>query len=170
MSQKTFHESEPEYFWSLLNDDVLVVCAQCGGGARAKHVGLSRPEAPRLVCTHCGYARTYPRCGSVGIADHGVPEVKECRTDTALWLQIPCCGETLWAMNERHLNWLAEYVEATLRTVSQTEQGYANQALQSRIPKWISSSRNRPKMMAGIEKLRRRLEEHGSQHCRQRDV
>jgi hypothetical protein len=95
MSQKTFHESEPEGYWSLLNDDVLVVCPQCACGASAKYIGLSkRPEPPRLVCPHCGYARSYPRHGPIGIACQGVPEAKECRTDATLWLQTPCCGET----------------------------------------------------------------------------
>lgn len=161
MSQRTFHESKPEGYYSLLNDDILVVCPRCACGAFAKGVGIARrPEPPRLVCTHCGYSRSYPRYGGFGIDHRWGPYVGECRTGAALWLQTACCGETLWAMNERHLNWLADYVQATLRTVSRTEQGYSNHALQSRIPKWISSGANRPKVMAGIEKLRCRLEEH----------
>jgi hypothetical protein len=32
-----------------------------------------------------------------------------------LWLQISCCGETLWAYNLKHLEIIEQYVSAKLR-------------------------------------------------------
>jgi hypothetical protein len=57
-----------------------------------------------------------------------------------LWLQTSCCGETLWAYNLRHLEFIEAFVRAKLRERKPHElYGWSNPSLFSRLPKWIQS-------------------------------
>ncbi len=72
-----------------------------------------------------------------------------------LWLQSPCCGEVLWAYNEHHLQFLKDYVGATLRE----RQPNRNGSLASRLPKWIKRAANRGEILRCIEHLERLLQQ-----------
>jgi hypothetical protein len=134
-------------------DEILVVCPACGGCARVLPVQSEAPgRAPgrRLVC-RCGHIReTAP--GSIRLAAgqdgyFGLP----------LWLSAPCCGETLWAFNQPHLDFLERYVGATLReSVRDSDFGWSNQSLASRLPGWVKDAKNRPKILRAIRRLRER--------------
>jgi hypothetical protein len=79
-----------------------------------------------------------------------------------LWLQIPCCGEVLWAYNERHLSLLEGFVAARLRERSRDERyGWSNRSLPSRLPPWIKSGKNREHVLKGLSRLRARLQDAG---------
>jgi hypothetical protein len=54
----------------------------------------------------------------------------------------------LWALNEDHLSYLEEYVEATLR------EAYPNSTMASRLPDWMKSAKNREDVLKCIRKLR----------------
>jgi hypothetical protein len=140
--------------------EYLVRCPQCGERAQVvPRAGetLAAPVARRLVCAHCGLtkdrAAAYP------------PRAQDAWYDQLeLWLQTPCGGETLWAYNQEHLDFLEQYVAAPLRerahpdgsTLSQT--GARNSTLASRLPAWIKSAKNRDDVLKCIGKLRRMLE------------
>lgn len=141
--------------------EYLVRCPQCGARARVVPLAgetLAAPVARRLVCAHCGLtkdrgARVYP------------PREQDAWYEQLeLWLQTPCCGETLWAYNADHLDFLEQYVAAPLRerahpdgtTLSRT--GARNSSLASRLPAWIKSAKNRNDVVRCIGKLRRMLE------------
>ena len=119
---------------------------------------LAAPVARRLVCAHCGLTKDR--------AAHAYPprELDAWYEQLELWLQMPCCGETLWAYNQEHLDFLEQYVAATLRertrkdgtTLSQT--AARNSTLASRLPAWIKSAKNRDEVLKCISKLRRMLE------------
>lgn len=66
----------------------------------------------------------------------------------SLYLQIPCCGHTLWAYNLKHLNYLKQYVQAELR---ENKPYYLS--VESRLPVWIKSSKNRTTILKAISKL-----------------
>jgi hypothetical protein len=70
-----------------------------------------------------------------------------------LQLQIECCGQTLWAYNEKHLEFIKNYVEAKLRARTPN----INRSLVSRLPKWIKSARNRERILRAIEILKGEL-------------
>jgi hypothetical protein len=70
-----------------------------------------------------------------------------------LWLQASCCGEVLWAFNSRHLARLKEYVRATVR---ERVVGWSASTFQ-RLPKWVSSAKNRDEVLRGIERLEAKL-------------
>lgn len=133
-------------------DEVLVVCPRCG--RRAVLSGYpGRRDAPpvRLSCVHCGLAQTFDR----GYPSWGPPFGRE---GLQLWLQTPCCGKTLSALNAAHLDHLERFVRAELRErVRDPEWGWSNRSLVSRLPRWIQSARNRAEVLLGIERLRRRL-------------
>jgi hypothetical protein len=70
-----------------------------------------------------------------------------------LWLQISCCGETLWAYNQKHLEMLENYVAAKLR--ERTVKG--RNSFLSKLPKWIKAAKNRDEILKGIVKLKKKL-------------
>jgi hypothetical protein len=74
-----------------------------------------------------------------------------------LWLQTPCCGETLWAYNARHLDFLEDFVRAALRERTRGEHGWRNQALRTRLPKWMLAAKNRPDVLRCLGHLRDKL-------------
>lgn len=72
-----------------------------------------------------------------------------------LWLQTKCVGENLWLFNENHLNYLRSYVEADLRE----DDGRMNWSIISRLPKWITSAKNRQSVLKAIAKLEKQIVE-----------
>lgn len=70
-----------------------------------------------------------------------------------LWLQISCCGETLWAYNLSHLEMLEDYVSAKLR--ERTKKGRSS--FLSKLPNWLKSAKNRDEILKAIGKLRGKL-------------
>ncbi len=70
--------------------------------------------------------------------------------------KISCCGQTLWAMNLEHLDFLERYVESDLRERIPN----INKSLASRLPQWIKSKKNRNEILKGISKLRLKLKEN----------
>lgn len=78
----------------------------------------------------------------------------------ALWLQTPCCGETLWAFNGAHVAWLESYVSAMVRQgrpLNQDPTMARNATMASRLPKWIIDAKNRDAVLKGIARLREKL-------------
>lgn len=134
---------------SFLNE-VLVHCPQCDRCATIR-------ESPaRLICRHCGYVKEEVRWNSLG------PNTSD--ESISLWLQRPCCGETLWAFNSSHLLWLESYVAAHLRERKHQnledkpdENWCRNSSLASRLPRWMTSAKNREEVLRNVEKLKQQL-------------
>jgi hypothetical protein len=62
-------------------------------------------------------------------------------------------------LNKAHLDFLDRYVSADLRERRPHEQyGWSNQSLASRLPKWLTSAKNRGEVQRSIERLRGHLE------------
>jgi hypothetical protein len=137
------------------SDEFLVVCPKCAkmckvtiDGADDGAPAHGRVFLPRKVtCVHCGFANRWAK-QSVSYM-----EGRDWYFALPLWLQIPCCGEELWVFNERHLDFLENYVRATLRD----ETSNVNKSLISRLPSWIKSSKNREKILQALQKLRAKL-------------
>lgn len=66
-----------------------------------------------------------------------------------LWLQVSCRGETLWVYNASHLQALREYVVADLRE----RVGVMQWSMFSRLPRWLSSRKNRNAVLDSMERL-----------------
>ncbi|HVO42213.1 MAG TPA: hypothetical protein VMT34_06310 [Aggregatilineales bacterium] len=141
-------------------DEILVVCPRCQSCAR---IAILTPGdrdwfAPRrLTCRHCGHARDW---AERQIARYwGRPAVDDFFHEP-LWLQTPCGNEILWAYNLKHLTLLERYVGASLREHRRgPDGGWQNSALVNRLPRWISSAKNRAAVLKTLQKLRGRYRE-----------
>ncbi len=143
-------------------DPVLVVCPRC---ARCAHItrrdpAATGPFAPRrLTCTHCAYSDEW----SASQIKRGWHEARDDFFAQPLWLQTPCCGETLWAYNAPHLAFLDGYLSANLRERARSEtSGWANRSIASRLPRWIIAAKHRDEVTRGLVRLRGRLTEAGA--------
>jgi hypothetical protein len=131
--------------------EVLVACPECGECARAESTG---PVSARLSCPHCG--RQLERSeGPVTVFGEAALDPY---FELPLWLQVGCCGHTLWAYNREHLTFLEAFVGAKLRErLHDPKLGWANASLASRLPKWVKSARHRGEILAALETLAEKL-------------
>lgn len=116
----------------------IVYCPKC-----AKPTDLSEL---RISCLDCGYNKTF----------ESYTDLYRANNQFKNFLVIPCCGQTLWAINIEHLNFLEGYIESSLRERTPN----INRSLVSRLPQWIKSSKNRTELLKGISRLRLKLVEH----------
>ena len=131
-------------------------CPQCGGqlgGAlRSAPAGGPRPKSARVTCPVGGHEveveLAWEPARSAEPLDpmFGLP----------LWLQEPCCGETLWAFNGEHVAELRAYVSADLR-----ERAFNSQrSMAARLPKWMTAAKNRSAVLRCLDRLTDRLLGH----------
>ena len=120
-------------------DRVLVSCPNCSQCAT-----MTRADK-RFICAHCGRTKTGiywdiigPDSGTLGLS---------------LYLQTDCCGHKLWAFNAEHLRFLRDYVSADHRVHARDEHGWSNRSLANRLPKWMSSAKNRANVLRAIDRL-----------------
>lgn len=67
-----------------------------------------------------------------------------------LWLQTPCCGHTLWALNLEHLDVLEAYIRAQLREKNPNSAYTMLEVL----PRWMKSAKHRDEVLRAISRLR----------------
>ena len=131
--------------------EVLVVCPGCGACARAERTGVL---AARLSCGGCGKLLERTQ-GPVRIYE---TEALDPYFDLPLWLQVGCCGNTLWAYNREHLRFLEAFVGARLRErVHDPTLGWSNAGLTSRLPKWLKAAKHREEILAALKVLAAKL-------------
>jgi len=149
--------SAGQTFLGQFADDILVRCPAC---ARCGH--LLRLQDPRgrvvgfrFVCPACAACRDWlsarnriiPRPGAE-LPGFGL----------SLWLKAPCCGEVLWAYNARHVAFLERYVGARVRSQRSVPRTFlGNGTLESRLPRWMLSAKNRQAVLRGLRSLRELL-------------
>ena len=69
-----------------------------------------------------------------------------------VWLSVDFSGETLWAYNLEHLNFLAEHVGAKLR--ERNSLAFNVRSIGARLPRWMTAADNREAILKAIEKLK----------------
>ena len=95
-------------------DEIWVHCPQCNDQAQIRQLksGAVNVFAPRRCsCLHCGATQNW----SQGTVTHSAHVAVDPYFQHRLWLQVPCCGQVLWAYNPQHLEFLAAFVGATFR-------------------------------------------------------
>jgi hypothetical protein len=146
-------------------DEILVVCPRCHACARITPTAPAPTQDPmrpglfaprRLVCVHCGYTREWAE-KRIRRSGNSTPVVDDF-FDEPLWLQEPFDGKVLWAYNLRHLSLIEAYVAADLRE-HRRDPVWKNRSLINRLPRWISSAKNRERVLKALEKLRARYVE-----------
>lgn len=112
--------------------EILVVCEKCNHKAIAK----KKDNHVKVICIDCGYNKSH---------DNVMPNEK-------YWLSIELAQGTFWAYNYSHLEFLQKHISAELRERSLED--IKNNSIGSRLPKWISSRKNRNELLKVIEKLK----------------
>lgn len=128
----------------------LVECPRCRKCTQL----IFKHEAAQYqyACTACGFNEKRPSISGPRYLYTG-----NWHERLGLWLQTESCGNVLWAANAEHLTFLEDYVGAKLRERRQTEYGWSNKSMASRLPQWITSAKNRDEVLRGIERLKRKL-------------
>jgi hypothetical protein len=124
---------------------------------RAADPGVMVEEFAGLVWRHC------PKCDGPARVTHELHEElrsNKCghlqqhnQSDTPLYLSATVGGEELWVYNVAHLDALAAWLGASLRERS-GDDGLVNKTMMSRLPRWMKSAKNRPKVIQALAKLR----------------
>lgn len=142
--------------------DILVRCSRCSRSAHLIRLCDAEQQllGHRFVCASCGSSRDWVRDADRGIRrPSGGPDLQG--FDLSLWLQTECRGETLWAYNLPHVEFLETYIGAELRERRRSpEWGWSNSSMQSRLPKWMLDAHHRADVLTGLGRLRAL---HGSQ-------
>lgn len=142
---------------------VFVVCPNCEKKATVKSETLYGKEI-KLICPDCGFNKT-PELAYIGrssskkstnstkgtvVIGHGIDPYFH----LPLWLSTNVGENLFWAYNYEHLNFIKEFVYAKLRERNINDM--RNQSLGSRLPKWITSHKNREVILKTIEKLEKK--------------
>ena len=152
-------------YLAQFDGDILVRCPSCD---RCGHLlRQMEPQAEsavsgyyvhlsgyRFVCCGCGANRdwTIGGNGSICLPSAG-PQLHG--FDLSLWLQGECCGEVLWAYNIKHIEFLESFIGAKVRGGSAlAPDGVLNSSLESRLPRWMTSAKNREQVLRGLQSLR----------------
>jgi hypothetical protein len=133
--------------------EILVRCPRCAEPAWIKTIepGDKSPfSARRLACKKCAFAKFW-HGRSVG----GGRDATDGYFHLPLFLQLPCCGETLWAYNLLHVDYLAQWLGADLRERrADSVHGWRNASNLSRLPKWMKLAKNRAAVIEGLTRLK----------------
>lgn len=131
----TRHRDSGDCLCVLATTPVLVTCPSCAAQALVTN--------DRLVCPTCAHIRPYKRvwCWDIRAV---VPD---------LWLQTPCAGHTLWALNVQHLDLLESYVSAKLRE-DPPQSSVRRMTILAKLPAWLKSAKHRDEALRAITRLR----------------
>lgn len=151
--------------------EFLVVCPNCNSKSRVISLGKYSPYITgitrRFLCLHCGITKEFvPKnnCFNESLISYGskwnegyinIGGAFDWYFGYPLYLQIACCGHTLWAYNLDHLKYIKNYVEAELR-----ENGPYYLSVESRLPFWVKSSKNREAVVKAISKLEQKANQN----------
>ncbi|MBS4042644.1 MAG: hypothetical protein KGZ59_02385 [Chitinophagaceae bacterium] len=138
-------------------NEVLVVCPSC-----SKMAIVKKTEAiTKLICTNCGYNKLLSEKPNVILHQSSSKIIIGKYTIIAgaidpyfhlpLWLQQSCCENIFWAYNYEHLDFLKNHIEAKLRKRNLDE--ISNKSIGSRLPKWMTSKKNREVVLKTIHQL-----------------
>jgi predicted nucleic-acid-binding Zn-ribbon protein len=113
-------------------DKILIACKSCMN----KAIAIKKDNLIKVTCIDCGYNKTH---------NHTMP-------NEDYWLSIELSHGLFWAYNYEHLEFLRQHISAELRERSLDD--IKNHSIGSRLPKWISSKKNREEILKVIEKLK----------------
>lgn len=156
--------TKDSYAWHLRDflDEILVVCPKCEKKAIVKRgtdpSGRFDEWTTRVICTLCGYTKSLNEVASgarkrkkwIMVQLSGDPYFA-----LPLWLSERVGEEELWAYNYRHLDFLKTHVEARHR--ERTLDTISNKSVGSRLPRWMTSKKNRESIRKSLDNLRNKV-------------
>ncbi|MEL7118315.1 MAG: hypothetical protein AAFO07_02710 [Bacteroidota bacterium] len=142
-------------------DEIMVICPQCQDRAVVISDKSNRRNT-RLSCMNCGLTKKWN--GNPSTYYISKKEYKnfgillghpfDCYFNLPLWYTVDVKGHTLFAYNLNHLDFLEQFISSTVRNRSKTTYGWSNKSLESRLPKWIQSAKNRNLLLRKINTLK----------------
>lgn len=158
--------------YSVSNSDftnrIDVVCPRCEKkaiviGASLNTTMAEHEEKVRFSCGGCGYAVKYANTPKliVYINSRGIPKYSRIifRNEPidpffgfTVWYRLETVYGLLWAYNLDHLLVIEAYISDPLRQRNGLE--YRNNSLASRLPKWVSSAKNRTYLLKIIGRMK----------------
>lgn len=132
-------------------NEVWVVCPACSKKAIAKT--NSEKKMARLQCMACGYNKEVTM--EAEVLNHKVLNITAAHRffNAKLWLQHPFKYELFCAYNGAHLNYLEQYIAASLRE----HKDRTHFTLLEKLPKFYHEAKNRKALLGIIEKLKKKL-------------
>ncbi|MEG2309129.1 hypothetical protein [Chryseobacterium sp.] len=128
--------------------EVHVSCPKCAKKAIAT-VDYEKKEA-RLYCLFCGYNKTTDTELSYFGLSGNFKVAASSYFDVGLWYAVPFKGDYFIAYNEKHLDYLEQYISAKLRE----HKDRSHFTLLEKLPKFYHEAKNRKALLEIIKKLR----------------
>lgn len=139
---------------------VVVKCPKCGQKASVYSDPENRAKT-RLSCLACGYTKNWKGNSSMSFTGSspllstgmqlGAPVDPFFKLP--LWYKTMFRTHELWAYNLNHLQWLKNYIGDPIRERKEGEHGWSNRSIQSRMPKWMLSAKNREGLLKKLNEL-----------------
>ncbi len=125
--------------------DVKVRCGTCG-----------RRESLRVAVRNSQMRMPPCRCGGQRIRMNWAPVIEVAAGVDALfglpfYFSTSCSGYNLWVANHEHLEYLENFIAASVRPRGRLELGNV-------LPKWMLDRKNRDSVLRGLETLRKHME------------
>jgi hypothetical protein len=153
------------FVYDFIKFDILVVCPNCSKQAIVKPNNFSfrniEQSDVKVICLNCGYNKKLLEKpvstlhSSKDKVNKGLIYVIGGAIDPffclPLWLKTDFEEHTLWAYNLQHLDFLRQHIEAKLK--ERNGQELFNKSLGSRLPKWMTSKKNREVLLKKISEL-----------------
>ncbi len=164
---KTKFNAYETTLYAFLNN-IFVVCPNCRQRALVQSKGLgsvAEEKEVKLICTECGMNKYFSDLPQEKMTSQSHANKQICRPlligtnidpyfRLPLWLQTAMPDGLLWAYNYEHLDCLENHVKASLR--HRENSPMRNKSLGSRLPKWMTSKKNRKAVLRAIEKLKKK--------------
>ncbi len=126
--------------------EVLIICPSCGNQGIAS--ADFQAECAKMLCTACGLNKAVPTT----VLNYSMFHPAHTFFNAKLWLEHPFKNEIFYAYNYQHLDYLEQYISATLRE-HKDRSGFT---LLEKLPKFYHTSKNRSALLKLIETLRRK--------------
>ena len=156
MNERRFQESKEDRLsisTPTKDDPTLVYCPKC----RSKAIVTLHNNEARLSCPSCSYNQA--KLAEQRTFYWGAENPTDSYFGVDLWLQTDCAGESLWAFNKRHLEYLEDFVSAKHRQRNPRSDTWMNSSLASRLPKWLKAAKNRGQILKAIAVLKVKYDE-----------
>lgn len=154
-----FNEAYQKYVYEFAKD-VLVNCPTCNGCAIVLTgdytVFKTEARGIKLVCSNCGYNKILedtPTKGNHLLFGAAVDPFFK----SPVWLQLEVEGNLLWAYNMEHLLFLESHIAAKLR--ERTGIKYRVRSIGAKLPRWMTSAKNRKDILKAIDRLKQKYQE-----------
>jgi len=167
MTELRFKDAYQTLTYNFIKD-ILVVCPKCEQKAIVKasefSFEITDENDVRLVCASCGHSKILSEKPTEIIHSSNEKIISgrhyfigggiDPFFHLPLWLTENLDGNLFWAYNIEHIEFLENHIQAKLRERNTFE--YRNKSIGSRLPRWMTSKKNRELVLKTIEKLKRK--------------